>query len=293
MQSQIGTSLYMAPEVMEGNYDEKCDFWSLGVILYIMLAGIPPFSGTSKQEIYEQSGILNYEFSAPIWKTISEDAKELIRNLICFEDKRWGTAEIIKCKWFTDNEVEYNIPKMKTDFTEKLDRSKRQNIMRKTIGAFIASRSNHWDIEEQSKAFRALDRNKDGYLTVQELVTGLNGRMTEDEVLELLKNNDFDGNGAINYSEFIAATLSRDMLQDEIRLEQAFRAFDKDGDGKITVAELKKLIGAETKMAHEIIKEIIAECDENNDGMIDIEEFKNCISGITAEDIMIGSQSSW
>jgi len=72
MKTQIGTSLYMAPEVIEGNYNEKCDFWSLGVILYIMLSGFPPFEGVGKQEIYEQSSILKYDFKDPIWKKVSD-----------------------------------------------------------------------------------------------------------------------------------------------------------------------------------------------------------------------------
>ena len=95
MQSRTGTSLYMAPEVMECDYNEKCDFWSLGVILYIMLCGYPPFEGTEQSEIYEQSVNLKYEFHEEEWEGISDEAKNLIGHLMTFEDNRFGTKQIL------------------------------------------------------------------------------------------------------------------------------------------------------------------------------------------------------
>ena len=55
----VGTPYYIAPEVIKGEYDEKCDVWSCGVILYILLSGSPPFGGRSEKEI--MNNILNKE----------------------------------------------------------------------------------------------------------------------------------------------------------------------------------------------------------------------------------------
>jgi calcium-dependent protein kinase len=54
MELVLGTAYYIAPEVLQGNYDEKCDLWSIGVILYILLSGIPPFPGQTDEEIMQK-----------------------------------------------------------------------------------------------------------------------------------------------------------------------------------------------------------------------------------------------
>lgn len=74
-----GTLYYMAPEVLMVDYDEKCDIWSTGVVLYILLGGYPPFDGSSDTEITRKIIIGDYKMSAPIWDTVSDEAKDLIK----------------------------------------------------------------------------------------------------------------------------------------------------------------------------------------------------------------------
>ena len=76
-----GTPYYIAPEVLAGTYTEKCDLWSIGVILYIMLCGSPPFNGSDEVIIKKvKSG--QWEFRGQVWSTIDESAKDLVRKLI-------------------------------------------------------------------------------------------------------------------------------------------------------------------------------------------------------------------
>ena len=72
----------MAPEVLLKKYNEKCDIWSLGVILYILLCGKPPFSGKTDDEILKKVMENEVAFTHEEWKTVSDDAKNLIKRML-------------------------------------------------------------------------------------------------------------------------------------------------------------------------------------------------------------------
>lgn len=88
MKTKAGTPYYIAPEVIDGNYDKSCDIWSLGVILYILLCGSPPFYGENDEEIINavKKGEFNFELSE--FDEISEECKNLIKNMICPKSNR-------------------------------------------------------------------------------------------------------------------------------------------------------------------------------------------------------------
>jgi calcium-dependent protein kinase len=68
----------MAPEVIAGNYDAKCDVWSLGVILYVLFTGCPPFNGSNDREILSAIKIGKYDMKRPEFSNLSENAKDLL-----------------------------------------------------------------------------------------------------------------------------------------------------------------------------------------------------------------------
>ena len=84
LDEKIGTPYYIAPEVLNKNYGSKCDIWACGVITYILLCGMPPFSGSSDQEIMKKVREGNFSFEDRIWRTISENAKLFIRSLLTY-----------------------------------------------------------------------------------------------------------------------------------------------------------------------------------------------------------------
>ncbi len=78
----VGTPNYMAPEVQTANYDEKCDIWSCGVTLYVMLSGDQPFAGATKEDLMQAVRNGKFAFDSPKWRYISEDAKDLVRRMV-------------------------------------------------------------------------------------------------------------------------------------------------------------------------------------------------------------------
>ena len=75
LRARLGTAYYIAPEVLIGEYDEKCDVWSCGIILYILLCGYPPFNGDNDSQIFEMIKGGKFSFPSPEWDFVSSDAK--------------------------------------------------------------------------------------------------------------------------------------------------------------------------------------------------------------------------
>jgi len=103
MSLRVGTAYYMSPEVLQGNYDNKCDIWACGVILYIMLCGYPPFDGESEHDILKAISKKKFYFPEDEWKSVSDDAKDLIKHMICDADKRYNAEMVLNHPWIEKN----------------------------------------------------------------------------------------------------------------------------------------------------------------------------------------------
>jgi len=101
MSTQVGTPSYFAPEVLTGNgYNSSVDYWSIGVILYILLCGYPPFSEDSNEMLYEKIKRGEYEFPEDDWKNISASAKDLVKKLLVVNSsQRYKANEIMDHPW--------------------------------------------------------------------------------------------------------------------------------------------------------------------------------------------------
>ncbi|CAE7213552.1 CPK2 [Symbiodinium sp. KB8] len=278
--SKAGTPYYVAPQVLSGKYDESSDLWSCGVIMFVLLCGYPPFFGDSDQEVLSKVKMGNFSFNPADWKNVSEDAKDLIRSLLKMNPRARFTADqALQHEWIKLKAPMAKNVSLQSNFVDNLRGFRSQNKLKKAALHIIAGQLNEDQIKQLRDVFMMIDGNGDGYLTVNELKEGLSKAGLKDipvDLLQIMQEVDSDGSGNIDYTEFLAATLDKRMYIQEDVCWSAFRVFDRNGDGKISMEELQQVLCAqdvEEVVGTKAIAELMLEVDGNGDGFIDFKEF--------------------
>ena len=151
--------------------------------------------------------------------------------------------------------------------------------LKSAIFTYIAAQCvSQADIRQLSSAFKVLDKNGDGKVSKDELLVVykeiIGGLDPEKEVNTIMQNVDTDGSGFIDYTEFIQASLNKEIMFSKTNLAQAFGMFDKDGNGSITAAEIREIFSS-GELGEDIVwQAILKQVDENGDGEIDLKEFQ-------------------
>lgn len=289
----LGTPVYMAPEMVKGKYNEKCDLWSCGIIMHILLVGGLPFDGTD-EEIFKFLKNVNIKIEGPLWDSISDQAKDLIRKLLTPNPlKRISAAEACKHPWI----AQYSKNASKEDISRVLTgirKYRRTSKLKEAIHTFIVSKIiNPIEIETEKVVFNSIDTNKDGTISREELTEVLISETVPHEEAQMyadfiIGEVDSDLNGCIDYSEFLRACVKKRMVFTKENLLKAFNLFDKDGNGTIEIEEIKEYLEAGFEITQELLIKIMAEADRNGDGKIDIDEFEDllldCISRPESKD---------
>lgn len=200
MTTKVGTAYYVSPEVLSGNYDEKCDIWSSGVILYILLCGDPPFNGPNDNEIYRKIKQKKFAYTNPIWKNISDQAKDLINLMLSDPSTRPTAEQVYQSSWVQELAPQSNEAVLKLN-TTNLKQYANTNKLKKAVISFICTRIKDEDLSSLKEIFLAMDKNGDGHLTLEELKEGMGKAGLDTQCIEeLFKKMDTDGSGLIDYT---------------------------------------------------------------------------------------------
>ncbi|KAF9672063.1 hypothetical protein SADUNF_Sadunf11G0001600 [Salix dunnii] len=270
----VGSAYYVAPEVLRRSYGKEIDIWSAGVILYILLSGVPPFWAENEKGIFDAILQGEIDFESDPWPSISYSAKDLVRKMLTQDPKkRITSAQVLEHPWIKEGGADKPLD---SAVLSRMKQFRAMNKLKKLALKVIAENLSEEEIKGLKVMFTNMDTDKSGTITYEELKTGLarlGSKLSEAEVKQLMEAADVDGNGSIDYIEFISATMHRYKLERDEHLYKAFQYFDKDSSGYITRDELESAMKEYGMGDEATIKEIIAEVDADNDGRINYEEF--------------------
>ncbi|CAO2827100.1 unnamed protein product [Amaranthus hypochondriacus] len=273
----VGSPYYMAPEVLKRNYGPEIDIWSAGVILYILLCGVPPFWAESEQGVAQAilRGVI--DFKRDPWPNISDSAKSLVRQMLEPDPKKRLTAkQVLEHSWLQNAKKAPNVPlgdvvKSRLKQFAMMNRFKRKAL--RVIAEFLSAE----EVEDIKEMFKKIDTDDDGIVTVEELKAGLlkhGSQLGESDVQMLIESVDTLGKGTLDYGEFLAVSLHLQKFANDEHLRKAFSYFDKDGNGYIEPEELQNALMEEgLDDCSNVANDIFQEVDTDKDGKISFEEF--------------------
>lgn len=272
MSARLGTVYYMSPEVLKQNYTSKCDLWSLGVILYVMLCGYPPFSGKNDDEVF--TSILNDPVvfhTQGTWDSTSQEAKDFICKLLNRdEDRRLSAREALREGWILGEAS--GTWQVTTRALQSLQHFCAMNKFKRAAVGHMSESLSQAEIAQLEQEFRSIDVDLDGFITANELADAITRTKSSGNVaFQLLDEN---GDNRIDLSEFVRAAIARKEYLRDQRIAQTFSWFDHDKNGTISIAELKR---AMMGMSEEEILDFVKATDLNGDNEIDLNEFRQSL----------------
>lgn len=288
--TKVFTVHYVAPEILTRKtipYTEVCDVWSLGVILFLLLAGRPPFGGEDDMAIMKAIKKGRYVMAPEsVWSNVSSDAVELMTGMLEVQPlKRHSAQTAYRHGWIEQLAPHaHGTTLANQEVCGALRSFMAQNKLKKFALQAIAQNVSDEHIDSLKAVFLAFDTDHQGFLhmgMIEDAIKSLHlEENTERDLKHVLEEMAKAGNGMVNYTQFLGATIDRKHYMQETALREVFNCFDVDGDGSISKEELASLLAQDKQSsadAHEL-DAILEKVDKDGDGNIDFQEFMDMMS---------------
>ncbi|CAM9519290.1 unnamed protein product [Ascophyllum nodosum] len=269
----VGSIFNLAPEVLAKNYTKACDCWSVGVIAYMMLSGMPPFRAPTDDGVKLKIRWTKASSSChKLWENVSEDAKDFIKRLLVKDpNKRMTAEEACAHPWVASQRPrDDGVPRSQqidraltadasagsaaTDSAKALDpkvirrlqKYKEYGKLKRVALGVIARSLSPEGIKKLKREFNKVDVEGRGEIRPLHLRKSLHasGDFTDEEVARIFEHMDVDHDGVIGLNEFLAASLDNAQVNNEQNLRLAFERLDDGHSGKVTMDGLKRFTGA-------------------------------------------------
>eukprot|EP00918_Siedleckia_nematoides_P054200 GHVU01118343.1.p1 GENE.GHVU01118343.1~~GHVU01118343.1.p1 ORF type:complete len:320 (-),score=71.17 GHVU01118343.1:22-927(-) len=277
----------MSPDTLQRCYSNKCDMWSLGVIVYMLLAGDPPFHATTNDGL--RGAILkgNFHFDAGPWTEVSAAAKDFVHALLTVDPAvRLSAKQALQHEWLVRLDSEgCNTTVICRDVLTGIRAFVHSTSFRRAALLVMAYALPSEEIRGLHQTFLELDSQGDGHIPLADLVAYVENsscaRAPAPEIQRFCETLRCGGSFEyVNYTEFLAAMLSARHNLHENLIRSAFHQFDTDNSGFISRSDLEQLLAGE--LSEEEIAAVMSQFDRSGNGIIDYEEFLLAVRGSTS-----------
>jgi len=250
---RAGTPHYMAPEMIEGCYDQRADLFSIGIILCQLLTGWHPFYVANVDDENSVRAKISspepVQFPPETWAQVSAEASNLCKQLLEKRPENRITAQrALAHPWFRDPSKPSafgNVEALSVSIFDGLMKYQAYNKLKRAVLQLLTRELSEFQIQELRNKFMALDTQGDGLLSPEELVEGMRHvgyAMSDTELDQVVAALDSSGTQRIGYKEFISALIERRVKFDRQQLWEIFKKFDTNDTGVIAYEDVKSVV---------------------------------------------------
>jgi calcium-dependent protein kinase len=174
MNKTAGSPLYMAPELILGTYTFKTDMWSVGIILYVLLTGVHPFTAEDLEKLFYQIAEGKWNMMVLGRSHCSNEAKDLVEKLLVVSEKeRLSADEALQHPWFKLNQIDVDkTPRLESQIIDSIKKFSQTNSLQREIYFYLARISEEDEVSKLKEIFNKLDTNNTGTLSYEEIIEG-------------------------------------------------------------------------------------------------------------------------
>ena len=238
----LGTPYYMAPEVLKGDYNEKCDIWSIGAITYYLITGTEPFKGNTSNQIFSRILYTEPDYSpSKFWNTSSALLDFLKKCFSKDPNVRPTAREALSHPWFENIFKKIHSPKfIEENIFYNISTIQRFSQLKRLIMRYVVYNMGHSELNLYKKAFLAFDRDNNGCITPEEIKRMFkiyHKTLDENQIKNIMSVSD-ERNDYLTYLEFIIICFQVEEFLSPIKLLDAFLFFDVDNNNEIDDVDL-------------------------------------------------------
>lgn len=262
MKKGCGSLMYVAPEVIRKSYTNKCDLWSMGVIVYVLITGTPPFWG------HTHKGTLRHICEGQVstrggnWDLVSSNARKFVRALLTRNPANRPNAEqALEMPWLVDSSQ----CTLGVEVLEGLREFAEAQKFRRAALTILAWTVRAPERKKVEHLFLALDKGKEGYVNLAEFQFALRQEFSIDHAESARLFDAVTHGTKMHYTDFLAAMVNHRIEVSEEIVTDAFSRFDVGHTGFIRTDDLRHVLG--DTFEHEDVNEMISAVTEDPRGI--------------------------